>query len=217
MKNERLEDKTNARDDSCRTRVDSGRKHPGEEADPSLDSNESFPIPEIKYRQGDDRHYILPENDDRQVSLEEFERILKFRLSVDGAIAQMGIKVTDMEVGWARAEMEYSSAHRNPNGSVHGGMIFSLADSVAGTAACTHGSMVTTSTGSIYFLHAAFRPKKLIAEAMELKAGRNLMVYDVKVKTDTGKLVAKAVMEYFNLNMPIPRGNKREVEGEEKE
>lgn len=161
--------------------------------------------PDIKFRQGDDRHYLLPEEGDRKISLEDIERILHFRLSVDGAIGQLGIKVTDLEVGWARAEMEYNSSHRNPNGSVHGGMIFSLADSVAGTAACTHGSMVTTSTGSIYFLHAAFRPKKLIAEAMELKAGRNLMTYDVKVKTDTGKLVAKATMEYFNLNMPIPR------------
>ena len=170
------------------------------------DSNEPYPIPEIKHWQEDGRNSDLPEEDSRLVSLEEFERILRFRLSVDGAISQLGIKVTDIEVGWARAEMEYSSAHRNPNGSVHGGMIFSLADSVAGTAACTHGSMVTTSSGSIYFLHAAFRPKKLIAEAMELKAGRNLMVYDVKIKTDKGKLVAKAVMEYFNLNMPIPRG-----------
>ena len=164
------------------------------------------PGPEIKYRQGDDSHYLIQKEEDKQVSLEDFGRILRFRLSVDGAIKQLGIKITDLEVGWARAEMEYSSIHRNPNGSVHGGMIFSLADSVAGTAACTHGSMVTTSTGSIYFLHAAFRPKKLIAEAVELKAGRNLMVYDVRVKTDKGKLVAKATMEYFNLNMPIPRG-----------
>ena len=173
------------------------------------DSHDPELIPEVKYRQEGGRHETLPEEDSRLVSLEEFERILKFRLSVDGAISQLGIKVTDIEVGWARAEMEYSSAHRNPNGSVHGGVIFSLADSVAGTAACTHGSMVTTSSGSIYFLHAAFRPKKLIAEAMELKAGRNLMVYDVKIKTDKGKLVAKAVMEYFNLNMPIPRGKKQ--------
>lgn len=148
----------------------------------------------------------------RKVHLEDYEKILKFRLHVDGATAHMGIEITDLEVGWARAEMEYRDSQMNPNGSVHGGLIFSLADSVAGTAACTHGNMVTTSTGSIYFLHAAFHPKKLIAEAQELKAGRNLMTYDVKIKTETGRLIAKATMEYFNLNIPIPGWADEELE-----
>ena len=138
------------------------------------------------------------------INKDDFEKYLKFRVNVDGAIARMGIEITDLELGWARARMEYRDTYVNPNGSVHGGLIFSLADSVAGTAACTRGNMVTTSTGSIYFLNAAFHPKVLVAEATELKAGRSLMTYDVKVKTDTGILIAKAVMEYFNLKMPIP-------------
>ena len=143
-------------------------------------------------------------NNRRIINKDDFEKILKFRVSVDGAIARMGIEITDLELGWARARMEYRDTQINPNGSVHGGLIFSLADSVAGTAACTRGSMVTTSTGSIYFLNAAFHPKMLVAEATELKAGKNLLTYDVKVKTDTGILIAKAVMEYYNLKMPIP-------------
>jgi len=128
-----------------------------------------------------------------------FEDILRRRLSEDGAIARMGIRITDLDYGWARAEMVYQNAHINPNGSVHGGLIFSLADSVAGTAASTRGNKIVTSTGSIYFLNPAFQPKKLIAEANELKAGRSLMTYDVKIKTDEGLLVAKAVMEYHKL------------------
>lgn len=140
----------------------------------------------------------------RIINKDDFDKILKFRISVDGAIARMGIEITDLELGWARATMEYRDTQINPNGSVHGGLIFSLADSVAGTAACTRGNMVTTSTGSIYFLNAAFHPKMLVAEATELKAGKSLMTYDVKVKTDTGILIAKAVMEYYNLKMPIP-------------
>lgn len=140
----------------------------------------------------------------KEISREIFDKILKFRLNVDGAVSHMGIEITDLERGWARAEMEYKDFQINSNGSVHGGMIFSLADSVAGTAACTHGNMVTTSNGSIYFLSPAFHPKRLIAEAQEIKAGRNLMTYDVKVKTESGKLISKAIMEYFNLNKPIP-------------
>ena len=135
---------------------------------------------------------------------DNFEKILRFRIRADGAIKRMGIEITDIGPGWARARMKYQNAHVNPNGSVHGGLIFSLADSVAGTAASTRGNRVTTSTGSIYFLNPAFEPEYLIAEAMELKAGRRLMTYDVKVKTDEGILIAKAVMEYYNLRTPIP-------------
>lgn len=142
--------------------------------------------------------------DNTELSREQFENILKYRLHMDGPAQHMGIEIKDLELGWARAEMKYRDSHANPNGSVYGGLIFSLADAVAGTAACTHGNMVTTSTGNIYFLHPAYSPRKLIAEAQEMKAGRNLMTYDVKVKTETGKLIARATMEYFNLNKPVP-------------
>ena len=142
--------------------------------------------------------------DNKELCREDFERILKHRLHVDGATQHMGIEIKDLEPGWARAEMQYRKTHANPNGSVYGGLIFSLADAVAGTAACTHGNMVTTTTGNIHFLNAAFSPKKLIAEAREMKAGRSLMTYDVKVKTETGKLIAQATMEYFRLDVPVP-------------
>ena len=65
----------------------------------------------------------------KEISREIFDKILKFRLNVDGAVSHMGIEITDLERGWARAEMEYKDFQINPNGSVHGGMIFSLADS----------------------------------------------------------------------------------------
>ena len=43
----------------------------------------------------------------------------------------------------------------------------------------------------------------LIAEAVELKAGKNLLTYDVYIRTEEGKLVAKATLEYFSLHMEI--------------
>ena len=47
---------------------------------------------------------------------------------------------------------------------------------------------MTTSSGTISYLNAAMNPEKLIAEAVELKAGKNLLTYDVYIRTEEGKL-----------------------------
>ena len=127
-------------------------------------------------------------------SKEFFEKVLRYRRLEGTASEYMGIEITDV------AFREY---HVNPIGSVHGGVIFFLADSVGGTAASSRGSRVTTANGTISYLNAAMNPEKLIAEAVELKAGKNLLTYDVYIRTEEGKLVAKATLEYFSLHMEI--------------
>ena len=112
-------------------------------------------------------------------------------------------EITDVGPGWAKGELAFREYHVNPIGSVHGGVIFFLADSVGGTAASSRGSRVTTANGTISYLNAAMNPEKLIAEAVELKAGKNLLTYDVYIRTEEGKLVAKATLEYFSLHMEI--------------
>ena len=62
---------------------------------------------------------------------------------------------------------------------------------------------MTTANGTISYMNAAMNPEKLIAEAVELKAGKNLLTYDVYIRTEEGKLVAKATLEYFSLHMEI--------------
>lgn len=137
------------------------------------------------------------------MSKEFFEKVLRYRRLEGTASQYMGIEITDVGPGWAKGELAYREYHVNPIGSVHGGVIFFLADSVGGTAASSRGSRVTTASGSIYYLNAAMNPEKLVAEAVELKAGKNLLTYDVFIRTEEGKLVAKATMEYFSLHKDI--------------
>lgn len=132
-----------------------------------------------------------------------YQKILTLRNQEGGAINHMGVKITELGPGWARGEIKTEDCHLNPIGSIHGGVIFLFADSVAGSAACTRGNIVTTSNGSIHFLNAAIGVKKLIAEATELKAGKNLLTYDVEIRTEEGKIISKATMEYYNLHVTI--------------
>lgn len=132
-----------------------------------------------------------------------FHQILQHRQQKGLATNHMGVVLTEAGPGWAKGEIKFERYHQNPIGSVHGGVIFFLADAVGGTAACTRGRLVTTANGTIHYLNAAIEPEKLVAEAVELKAGKNLLTYEVYVRTETGKLISKATMEYYSLHKDI--------------
>ena len=137
----------------------------------------------------------------REEFMEHMDKVIRFRNDSGTVSKHLAMKITDARPGWARGEMLCQAFHMNPIGSVHGGMLFILADFVAGTAALTRGKVVTTANATSYFLNAAYMPKKIIAEASEIKTGLCLSTYDVVVKDDQGKLISKMVIEFYNLRI----------------
>jgi len=108
-----------------------------------------------------------------------------------------------MRVGYAKGEISIADHHMNIIRSVHGGCTFSLADTVAGSAAVSHGELVTTVSANINYLSPAIGVKKLVAEAVEIKYGKNVSVYDVSISDENGKLIAKGTFSYYNLKTPV--------------
>ena len=133
----------------------------------------------------------------------DFHKLIDFRNSHPGFTKEMGMVVTEVTEGFARVEMEVDERCFNPIGSVHGGVIFALADTAGGVAATSRGSFVTTVTGSINYLNAAMQSKKLIAETREIKVGKNILVYDVTVSDESGQLIAGTRMTYYSLHKEV--------------
>lgn len=133
--------------------------------------------------------------------LENIDQIIEFRNNGGTVSKHMAMKIIDAGPGYAKGEMLCQAFHMNPIGSVHGGMLFILADFVAGTAALTRGKVVTTSNATSYFLNAAYMPKKIFAEAKEIKTGQCLSTYDVLVTDDKDKIISKMVIEFYNLRI----------------
>lgn len=130
----------------------------------------------------------------------ELYEFLKRRVEEnDGYIKYSHLTFTKLNRGSALAEIKVHKEQLNPLGSVHGGCLFSICDTVGGTAAMTHGVSVTTTMGTISYLNPAVCCDKLYAEAVELKAGRFLFRYDVFVRNEDGTLICKADMEYYKL------------------
>lgn len=144
------------------------------------------------------------------------ERIIQFRTLHNRFMQMLGIRVLEVEEGYAKCEMPVQEDFYNPNNSVHGGVIFTLADCVGGYAAATYGMRCTTLDANISYLKPAIGSKVLYGEAKEVKRGRTVLVFDVYVTDDTGLLIAKSTVTYYNLGVPIPETEEEEDNLKEK-
>ncbi len=127
----------------------------------------------------------------------DFEKLKEIRNT--GFIREVGFDTTEIHEGYARGEMTLASKHGNPIGSIHGGVIFTIADTIGGAAATSRGRYVTTLSGNINYLRPAMNCKKLIGESREIKVGKNVCVYDVIITDETGREIAMATMTYYYL------------------
>ena len=101
-----------------------------------------------------------------------------------------GCRIVEGWKGHGVAEMELANIHKNAQGNIMGGAIFTLADFALALASNIGGGPVVNAMSTISYMSAT-RGTKLIATADLEKAGRHLSFYAVRVTDDTGKLIAK--------------------------
>ena len=111
----------------------------------------------------------------------------------------VGVRIVRQSSGCCEAELEIRPEHMNPIGTVHGGCLFTLADTACGIAAASVGGVCTTVDGMIHFLNPAFQPKKLIAQASPLKVGRKIRNSEVGHTDETGCLISSARFTFYSL------------------
>lgn len=101
-----------------------------------------------------------------------------------------GCRVLEATRGHAVCEFDIADIHRNAQGGIMGGAIFTLAD-FALAIACNIGEQPTVAvSNSIEFMNAA-KGSKLIATCEVDKSGRSLGFYTVNVADELGTPVAK--------------------------
>jgi len=100
-----------------------------------------------------------------------------------------GVRLTDVGIGFAKAEMEISPYHLNGLGILHGGAIFTLAD-IAFAAACnSHGYPAVAVQVNISFFKAV-QGGTMTASATEKHRNRKLSVYQIDVFDENEELIA---------------------------
>ena len=109
----------------------------------------------------------------------------------DRATNGLGMRLGDVAPGRAVLSMTITEVMANGHGICHGGFIFTLADSAMAFAANPRGEPVVAQYASITFVRPGRVGEVLVAEAAErMHAGRS-GIYDVRVSTEGGELVAE--------------------------
>ncbi len=109
----------------------------------------------------------------------------------------MGIEVVELNENYGKMRVPFSSRITNPYGTIHGGVLAALADTTAGTTACMNGEFVTTVSSTLNYLLPAADTRYVYCEAMKLKTGRHILVYDVRITDDKGNLLDSGECSFF--------------------
>lgn len=113
----------------------------------------------------------------------------------------LGLRLTDMRDGHVEGEIPITPALFNPIGSIHGGVYYTLADTVGGCAARTRGQIPTTIEGKLNHIRAATsKDKKLIGKADVIHFGQKTIVTSVEISNDSGQTLSVGLFTFFALD-----------------
>lgn len=124
-----------------------------------------------------------------------FDTILR-RANLPGSFnVENGIRLTSLSDGGAEGEVRLTAGHLNPLGIVHGGVYCTMMDQVAGSAACTRGSMCRTVNCEVRFLATA-QGAHLTSRAEAVRMGRSIAVIRAWVEDAAGAVCAEGVYTF---------------------
>lgn len=100
-----------------------------------------------------------------------------------------GMHLTNVSPGYAKAEMKIEKRHLNLLGIVHGGAIFTLADTAFAAASNAHGTVALAINADISYVTAT-REGTLYAEARETSINHRIATYTVDIRNEKGDMIA---------------------------
>jgi acyl-CoA thioesterase len=120
-------------------------------------------------------------------------------LKKDKFATLLGIELLNASNGNAKTKLDITDKHLNAMDTVHGGAIFSLADTTLAAAAHSYGTIVASVAinVNISFLKAA-KKGTLYAEANETSKNNKIAHYNINITNSQGELISCAQgMVYF--------------------
>lgn len=127
----------------------------------------------------------------------KFKERIKGQLEKQNFMHLIGIKVNAINAGEVQAFLEVAPKHFQHSGFLHGGVVSSIADIVAGFAACTlvaeDENVVTGEIKISYF--AKGRGSTLKAVGKVIKPGRRVSFCEAEIyilENDSERMIAKA-------------------------
>lgn len=117
-----------------------------------------------------------------------------------GAITLLGIEKALIADDSFSVVMNVKDIHLNMQGTVHGGILYTLCDQAAGAYVTYRKRKGVGMDGSIHYYRPAQKGDILTATAYERKSGKTIGVYFVELKNQDNKLLADALFTTMYLD-----------------
>jgi len=118
-------------------------------------------------------------------------RVAFAMLASEGTGKAWGIHIEEAREGYSRIRMKLTADMLNGHGKAHGGMVYALADTAFAYACNSRNVRTVGAQATMVFLDGAEVGEVLIAEAQEAALVVRSGVYNVSVRTDTGRPIAE--------------------------
>jgi acyl-CoA thioesterase len=126
------------------------------------------------------------------------------KVSEEPFAKKFGLRLIDVQEGYAKVEMVFTPDMENMFGMAHGGAIFSLIDAAFEIASNSHGTMAVALNMNINYLASPEKGAMLTAEAREINRTKKTAAYDICATDDSGKLLASCQSLVYRLEKPLP-------------
>jgi acyl-CoA thioesterase len=129
--------------------------------------------------------------------------VLEVMLGRDRFSAWMGLEVDEIGSGFCRLHYRVTETMLNGYGVIHGGVLFSAADSAFAFACNSHGILAVGLDVSISYARPAREGELLKVEAKEEHAGNRIGIYEVRTINAQGELVALFKGTAYRTGKPV--------------
>ena len=119
------------------------------------------------------------------------DKVARAMLASEGTGPAWGVEIEEAREGYSRIRMTLRADMLNGHGKAHGGMVYALADTAFAYACNSRNLRSVGAQATMVFLDGAEEGEVLIAEAQEAALVGRSGVYNVSVRTDTGRAIAE--------------------------
>lgn len=126
----------------------------------------------------------------------DYKKLLEKRNADQGFATFLKIETTKIEEGYAEAKIDILPEFLNSQMIIHGGLLFTLADNVGGSAARSYGYNVVTVNANIEYLKPGANVETLYGRAKVLSHGHKISRYTIELEDQYKNLLAVGIFTY---------------------
>jgi len=128
---------------------------------------------------------------------------IKEKISTDPFAGMLGVRFDEMGEGYVKLSMRVRDDMLNFNGSLHGGVIYSLADIAFSAASNSHGTVAVALHADITYLKAVPPGSTLVATGAEKNRTRRTGLYSITIDDAEGNLIAVFEGVVYRKDQPL--------------